>query len=128
MGEDEDMCWLLDCGEKLPWKWLMELLWELLWEFIGDKLLLCFGDMDWFDKRVEFGDAELSINDLDGVECTELMAARYWNENIKQTISNQKQNLFIYDIHWIAGNMTKGQHLAFIHLSFFFVQWNEKYC
>lgn len=76
---DEDKCWLDDGGggvEKLLWKLFVELLWEFNWEE-----LLCFGDMDWLDNSVEFGDAELlRIKDFDGVECTELMAARYCNE------------------------------------------------
>lgn len=88
MGEADAECWF-DCVDRLLWKLFMGLLWVLLWELFNWEEL-CFGDMDWLDNRVAFGDAdEVSIKDFDGVECTELMAARYCNEKkIKRKRTN----------------------------------------
>lgn len=108
---DDKCCWF-DCGDcaKLLWKLLTELLWELFWElFCGLWIeeLLCFGDIDWLDNNVEFGDEEFRMNDLDGVECTELMAARYCNERKrkmkqKPLITSILANTFCCGKIWFA--------------------------
>lgn len=75
--------------------------------FKNELFAKCFGDDDnWLDNIVEFGDAELSINDLEGVEWTELIAARYyiWKEKRKKRKNKTKRkNRKIKRLfrHWI---------------------------
>lgn len=90
--EDVDKYWLLDTDEeKLSLLLFWDVWLEFWWELFNIEELLCFGDIDWFDSSVEFGDEGFNMNDLDGVECTELIAARYCNET-KEKNRKRKTN------------------------------------